>query len=98
MSVTVTIQAPKLDAEAKRARAIRARELLDGASWVFDEYISECVRDLLATPSDGSEGQSKREDLYRRSVVATDLKAHLLVLVQNQEAEDTQNERRAGSS
>lgn len=97
MSVTVTIQAPKLDAEAKRARAIRARELLDGASWVFDEYISECVRDLLATPSDGS-GQSKREDLYRRSVIATDLKAHLLVLVQNQEAEDTQNERRTGSS
>ena len=49
MSVTVTLNRVDLDAEARRNRALRAAELLENASWLFDELISERARDLIAT-------------------------------------------------
>lgn len=90
MTITVTLNRPELDAEAKRARARRAAEVLSEAGWVFDEFIAEQTTDLLATGED----QPKRERIFNTIQAAADLKAHLIRIVQQQEAENTLNERR----
>ncbi|HYC65673.1 MAG TPA: hypothetical protein VEC14_13150 [Reyranellaceae bacterium] len=88
--ITVTLNRPDLDAEAKRARARRAAEVLKDAGWAFDEFIAEQTTDLLATGDD----QPKRERIFNSIQAAADLKAHLIRIVQQQEAENTLNERR----
>jgi hypothetical protein len=92
MTFNVTLNSVELDAEQRRARAIRARELLEGASWLFDEYISEQARDWL-----GSSAPDVREIRHARATVAAELKAHLLSIVDRQLAEERQNERRTGN-
>ena len=90
MTITVTLNRPEMDPEAKRARARRAAELLKDAGWAFDEFIAEQTTDLLATGDD----QPKRERIFNSIQAAADLKAYLIRIVQQQEAENTLNERR----
>ena len=80
---------PALDAEGRRVRARRARELLDGASWLFDEFMSEETRALL-----DANDTAEREEHHRNIRVAADLKGRLMQIVQTQEAEDTINGRK----
>jgi hypothetical protein len=92
MTFNVTLNSVELNAEQRRARAIRARELLDGMSWLFDEYIAEQARDWLAAST-----PDVREIRHARATVAAELKAHLLSIVDRQMAEERQNERRTGN-
>lgn len=92
MTITVTLNAVTLDAEARRIRALRAQEVLDNASWLFDEFISEQTRDLIATDTRQSE---EREILAADIRAAMSLKGHLLTIIQNHEAEQKLNERRS---
>ena len=91
-AVTVTLNKVELDAEERRSRAIRAKEVLDGASWLFDEFISEAAREMIASPAFAS---NERERLYADIRAAMGLKAHLISILQNHEAENTLNERRS---
>lgn len=90
---TLTVgRPPILDAEAARARAVRARELLDGAGWVFDELISDQNRQLLDTaPAE----VDQREEHYRMIRASAELKAHLIRIVENQVAKERLDEYRA---
>jgi hypothetical protein len=92
VTVTVTLNKVELDAEERRSRAVRAREILDGCSWLFDEFISESTRDMIATNPDDPQA---RERLYADIRAAMGLKAHLISILQNDEAENTINERRS---
>lgn len=91
MSVTVTLNRVDLDAEARRNRALRAAELLENASWLFDELISERARDLIATDARQAE---EREILHADIRATMGLKGHLLSIIQNHQAEQKLNERR----
>lgn len=87
---TITLGSPPaLDADARRTRARRAREILDGASWLFDEFMSEETRALL-----DANDTAEREEHHRNIRTAAELKGRLLVIVQTQEAEDTIDGRR----
>lgn len=90
MTITVTLKREELDAEAKRARALRAAEILEGAGWVFDEFTSIRTQDLLATGSD----TVKREEIFAEIQAAAEIKAHLIQIVQHHQAEQKLNERR----
>jgi hypothetical protein len=92
MTFNVTLNSVELDPEQRRARAIRARDLLESASWLFDEYIAEQARDWLS-----SSAPEAREIRHARATVAAELKAHLLSIVDRQLAEERQNERRIGN-
>lgn len=91
MSITVTLGKVELDAEAKRARALRAAELLDGAGWLFDELISDRTRELLATDIDEP---AKRERIFHEIQATAELKALLDRILQQHQAEQTLDERR----
>lgn len=91
MSLTVTLNAVTLDAEERRIRALRAAEILENASWLFDEFISEQTRDLIATDARQSE---EREILAADIRAAMNLKGHLLTIIHQHQAEQTINERR----
>lgn len=88
---TVTLNAVTLDAEERRIRALRAAEILENASWLFDEFISEQTREMIAT---GPEQTKERDILHADIRAAMGLKAHLLTIVQQHQAEQTLNERR----
>lgn len=89
--VNVTLNAVTLDAEERRIRALRAAEILEGASWLFDEFISEQTREMIATDI----SQTTERDILHVSITAAmGLKAHLLTIIQNHQAEITRNERR----
>jgi hypothetical protein len=92
MTYTVTLGSPApLDAEERRHRAGRARDLLDGAGWLFDEHISDRTRDLLSTsPGDAA----KREEIYRHIDATAQLKGRLLKILETHEAEALTNERK----
>lgn len=91
-AVTVTLGTrPDLDAEERRARAMRARDVLANAGWVFDEVISDLTRDLLGT----TPGQSEiRESLYYQIDAAAQVKGHLSRILEQQAAEEKVNERK----
>ena len=91
MTFHVTLNAVELDAEERRHRAIRARGLIEGAGWLFDEHISDLTRDLLAT---GPQQNVLREQLYLQIDATVGLKARLLGILQNHEAEATIHERK----
>jgi hypothetical protein len=92
MIVTVTLGRPELDAEAKNARFIRARELLEGAGWLFDEYASDLNGELLNAAGYGREGE--REDIFREIQIVVGLKDHLLQIIKTHQAELKLNERK----
>lgn len=91
MTITVSLNAPQWDAEERRIRAQRAAELLDGASWVIDELVSEDMREAMATrPHE----RDKREELHAEVRAALNLKSRLIGIVQHYQAEQTINEQR----
>ena len=92
MTITVTLNRPELDAEAKRARARRAAEVLTDAGWVFDEFIAERNTELLAAT--GRLNAGVREEIFLEMQVAAQIKDHLKQIVQNHQGEKTINERR----
>lgn len=95
MTFTVTLgrQEP-LNEDQKRARYRRALEVIDGAGWLFDDYISEQTKALLDTNPEDPEGPKKREEFYRRAIVAAGLKAELKHIIETKEAEDKAYARR----
>ncbi len=89
--ITVTLNAVTLDAEERRARALRAAEILEGASWLFDEFISEQTREMIATDISQT---TERDCLHANITAAMGLKAHLINIVNNYQAETKLNEQR----
>lgn len=90
--ITVTLgNRPDLDADERRQRALRARDVLAGAGWVFDELISDLTRDLLSTLPDETD---KRESLYHQIDGAAQAKGHLKRIIDMQTGEEKKNERR----
>lgn len=85
----VTLNAVTLDAEGERARGLRAKELLEGASWAIDEYISGVARAWL-----GEQDPAARERLHIKVGVAAELKADLLTIVDRYIAAEKDHERR----
>lgn len=91
-AITITLgNRPKLDADELRARAMRAADVLNGASWVFDEYVSDKAREFIHTDAKDAE---KREILHHRINAAMELKQDLLQIIANQQAEETANARK----
>lgn len=91
MIITVTLNAVTLDAEARRIRALRAQEVLDNASWLFDEFISEQTREMIATDISQT---TERDCLHASITAAMAMKGHLLTIVNNHQAETKLNEQR----
>jgi hypothetical protein len=90
MSFTVLLgPQPELSASDKAQRARRAREVLTGADWLFNEFISEQTKTLLDSAT-----VEAREGCHRLITAAAGVKAHLIRIIETQEAEDTRNERR----
>lgn len=89
MTITVTLGRPDLTAEDRRIRALRAREVIDGAGWLFDEYVSQRTQDMLGAPT-----PAERETIFHGIQAAADLKAHLIGILETAQFEATQNERR----
>lgn len=91
-------QQPQPDAEERRLRARRAAEVIDGAGWVFDAYISEQSQRLLDS---GPRDQELREDAYQQIRAAVEMKGRLKQIIEIQQAEDLKHERnrkRSGDS
>jgi hypothetical protein len=90
--ITVTLaKRPEPDAEERRLRALRAREVLNGAGWLFEEYISDLTRDLLGTDPDESE---KREQFFHQIDAAAQLRGRLEQIIETQAAHEKVNERK----
>lgn len=79
--------------EELKARARRAEELLNGASWVFDEVVTQAQREWLET-GERIDGEARREELFRRAQAALTLKGHLLSIVNQQTGQEMLDERR----
>lgn len=90
--ITITLGGrPELDAEARRARALHAQQVLTDIGWLFDEHISDLNRDLLGTnPDEGA----KRETIFQQIDAAAQLKGRLHRIIQIQKAEETVNGRK----
>lgn len=65
--------------EAREHRARRAREVIEGAGWAFDEYVKELQDDWLNSEPHDTAG---RELLFCRIRVALELKAKLIGHIQ----------------
>jgi hypothetical protein len=90
--ITVTLgNPPDTDFEERRLRALRAREVLDGAGWLFNEYISEMTRDLLDTNPADSE---QRETLFKRIDAAAQLKGRLMQIIKLHQVEKENYDKR----
>ena len=81
----------ELTAEQREERYIRAREVLQGAGWLFDEFVNQQMRAILVSKPDD---MTTREIAYNRARVATELKAGLAGLVEEHEANARRKERR----
>jgi len=84
----VTLNAVNLDSEAARARGLRAKGRLEGASWAIDEYVSNVARAWL-----GEQDPAARERLHVKISVATEFKADLLTIVDRHLAAEKEHER-----
>ena len=69
----------------------RAREVLSGAGWLFDDFVNAEMRKVLV--SEPGE-RDQREEAYRRARVATEMKAGLESLIESYEADVRLKERR----
>ncbi len=69
----------------------RARELLADAGWLFDDFVNNEMRRVLASDPDD---MTTREIAYNRARVATEVKAGLASLVEEYEADVQLKERR----
>jgi hypothetical protein len=79
------------DPDAQRRRIRRAKEILEGAGWVFDEYVNAKMAAVLATKPEDVEG---RERLVRAAQVASQLKIGLLREIEQYEDTQMLRERR----
>lgn len=76
----------------REAQARRARELLSGAGWLFDDFVNaEMRRVLMSRPDEGA----AREEAWRRARVATEMKAGLEALLEAHQTDRRLEERRA---
>ena len=81
------------DTEDREARYRRAREVLQGAGWVFDEFVNREAAKIMASAPDD---MTTREIAYTRARVATQLKASLMYEVEQYEAHQKIMEKRDG--
>ena len=72
-------------------RIQRARELLAGAGWLFDEFVNAEMRRVLTSDPDD---MTTREIAYNRARVATEVKAGLAALVEEHATNARLKERR----
>lgn len=79
------------DAEAQAQKYRRAREVLNDAGWLFDDFVNNEMRRVLTSDPDD---MTTRETAYRRARVATEVKAALQGLVDEYEADVQLRERR----
>lgn len=79
----------ELTPEELRARALRAAELLNGASWAIDELVKAEQLRWLSLPT-----ADEREDAHRNATAALGLKAHLLAIVNAQQGQEALDARR----
>ena len=89
---------PNESTEARSARFLRAREVLNGAGWLFDDFVNAEMAKILKTAPEDTAG---RERAYLRAAVAAELKIALMATVQEQQDEQTlrdHKERRHGRS
>jgi SH3-like domain-containing protein len=77
--------------EEELQRWRRAKEVLDGAGWVFDEFVNAKMAAILTTGADDVDG---RERLVRAARVATQLKLSLMGEVEQYEASKQLADRR----
>jgi hypothetical protein len=78
---------PEHDASARAGREQqfrRAREVLSGAGWLFDDFVNAEMRKVLVSKPDERDA---RQEAHRRARVATELKAGLESLIENYEAD-----------
>lgn len=73
------------------ARYLRAREVLDGAGWLFDEFVNAEVRKIITSAPDDVSG---REAAFTRSRIGTEMKLTLLGIIEEYEADLKMQERR----
>jgi hypothetical protein len=69
----------------------RAREVLSGAGWLFDDFVNAEMRKVLVSEPDDT---TAREIAYNRARVATEMKAGLESLIEAYEADMRLKERR----
>jgi hypothetical protein len=69
----------------------RAREVLSGAGWLFDDFVNAEMRKVLVSEPDD---MTAREIAYNRARVATEMKAGLESLIEAYEADMRLKERR----
>lgn len=60
-----------MDEEEKLQRYRRAKEVLDGAGWLFDDFVNAEMRKVMTSAPDDMTG---REIAYNRARVAVELK------------------------
>lgn len=75
----------------REAQARRAREVLDGAGWLFDDFVNAQMHQLLTS---APQERKLREECYRRAQTATRMKAYLLKAVEDHDADKLLQERR----
>jgi hypothetical protein len=80
-----------MTAEEKEQRVRRAREVLAGAGWLFDDFVNAEMRRVLASKPDERDA---REEAYRRARVATELKIGLQGLIERYQADLKLQDRR----
>ena len=71
--------------------ARRAREVLDGAGWLFDDFVNAQMRRILIS---APHEYKAREEAYRRARVATELKMTLEATLEQHQADQRQQARR----
>lgn len=75
----------------KEARYLRAREVLQGAGWVFDQFVNgEMAKIMKSDPED----MTGREIAYTRARVATEIKLGLMAEVQEYQTDQQMLERK----
>lgn len=84
------------DAEEKAARVRRAREVVDGADWLFKEHAATCQNEWINT-APGPHGQNAREEIHQRLRAVIDLKAILIGILNTAENDQVIRDRSRSS-
>lgn len=79
------------EAEDKAQRVRRAKEVIDGADWLFKEHAAACQDEWLHTET-GPAGQAQREEIFARLRAVIDLKAILIGILNTAENDEALRE------
>lgn len=79
------------DDSDREAKVRRAREVLQDAGWLFDDFINAEMKKVLTSDPDD---MTAREIAYARARVANELKAGLMGLVDDADADAQLAQRR----